>query len=608
MKKFITLFLFFCFTLFATEIEFSRFIKSQVALVNKINDDNVTQENIQDLIAQQSTLYKKALNKIMSNKKEFINKLELYESEMFATKKIMSINKRAGNKYALLRDEVKLKIYHVLRSQNMMIKDVLSALNADDISAYETLLNKYVGESRQRIEDIYSKDYHSYLELSDNSQVLRDAQQNIRDFYTLYDVSIDIVSYLYKFERKMYSLNKYSKYHLISFAVSLNALPFVETIDSFLYDYGLSVMKLFSIVLLVIAVYFFRKIVYVFLERLILKVDSLKKYSKEILDVQRKPIELLILVINLNMIIYVYNSFSTDENISRAFNIVYGVFISFMVYKLVNTIAKIKLDDVRSSDAKMKNDLINVGIKVINFIIFLIGLLVALYFAGVNLTAVLSGLGIGGFAVAFAAKDTISNFFGTLSILVSNVFSQGDWIDVNGTEGVVVEIGLRVTTLRTFDNALIAIPNGTIANADVKNWNKRTLGRRIRMNIGVKYSSRSEDIKNAVREIREMLQNHPGIATKDTKHEHLYSNIAKLVSQDDLEGVKKTLLVHLDEFAASSINIMIYCFSKSVRWDEWLKTKEDVMHKIMEILEKNNLDFAFPSLSIYNEKMEMEDK
>jgi len=100
-----------------------------------------------------------------------------------------------------------------------------------------------------------------------------------------------------------------------------------------------------------------------------------------------------------------------------------------------------------------------------------------------------------------------------------------------------------------------------------------------------------------------MLHNHPQIATKDTKYEHKteYGRMVKLVSKDDLEGVKKTLLVYLDEFGDSSINILVYCFSKSVEWEEWLKTKQDVMEKIMIIFENNSLEFAFPSLSIYNE-------
>ncbi|HFB53159.1 MAG TPA: mechanosensitive ion channel family protein, partial [Sulfurimonas autotrophica] len=197
-----------------------------------------------------------------------------------------------------------------------------------------------------------------------------------------------------------------------------------------------------------------------------------------------------------------------------------------------------------------------------------------------------------------------SNFFGTLAILASDAFSQGDWVEINGKEGTVVEIGLRVTTLRTFDNALIAIPNGTFASADIKNWNKRKLGRRIKMKLGVKYDSKRQDIKNAIEEIRDMLAHHPDIATKDTKYEHIkrqHGKVAKLVSKDDLEGVKRTLLVYLDEFSDSSINILVYCFSKSVMWEDWLRTKQDVMEKIMEIFEKNNLEFAFPSLSIYDE-------
>ena len=379
---------------------------------------------------------------------------------------------------------------------------------------------------------------------------------------------------------------------------------FLKRFDGFLERYNLSLLKLSAIFLLLFSIFFFKKITFTFLEKYILKVDILKSYSTEIITAEKKPIEMMLLLITLNIIVNIFNDFSLSKESSTLFNILYVFIVTLMIYRAINTIAKVKLSSFCDSDMKMKNDIINVGIKILNSIIVVIGLLVILFIAGVNLTAVLSGLGIGGIAVAFAAKDTISNFFGTVSILVSDVFSQGDWIEVNGKEGVVVEIGLRVTTLRTFDNALIAIPNGTVANADVKNWNKRTLGRRIRMNIGVKYDSKSQDLKNAVNEIRNMLDKHKGIATQNTLHEHLHESVAKLVSRDDLEGVKKTLFVHLDEFGPSSINILIYCFSKSVVWGEWLELKEDVMHKIMEILEKNNLEFAFPSLSIYNEKMD----
>lgn len=597
--------LFYSITLSA-DVKNSKFITTQVDLVYKINDSNATQEKIENLLVEQHRLYETALNTMMADKDTFLTKLNLYENEIFSIKKIISINKRAGNNYAVLRDEVQLKIYRVLKNQNIMVKDVLQALNSDSVDEYASALNKYVEVNRQSMKEIYSEDYHSYLDISSNSAILNEAQTNIKEFYALWEVNLDIVNYLYKFQNKMYSLNKYSKYHLISFVVYINALPLVEMIDPLLYSYSLSVMKLLFILFLILLVYFFRKIVYVAIENYILKIASLRKYSEELLAVQRGPLNLLALVINLNMILYVHNSFSTNATLASAFNVIYAFFLTVIVYRVVNAIAGIKLKNVTSLEAKMKNDLINVGIKILNFIILMIGLLIMLYFAGVDLTAVLSGLGIGAIAVAYAAKDTISNFFGTVSVLVSDVFSQGDWVNVNGQEGIVVEIGLRVTTIRTFDNALIAVPNGTFATANVKNWSKRTLGRRIKMSIGVKYDSKVSDIKNAVIEIRTMLENHPNIATKDTQHEHRRYRVTKLVSADDLEGVKKTLLVYLDEFGPSSINILVYCFSKSVVWNEWLETKEDVMHKIMEIMEKNNLEFAFPSLSIYNEKMDGE--
>ena len=584
------------------DVKYTSFIDGQIKIIQSMNENNTTQEKIQELVKKQDNLYELALDELMLHKQQHINNLEAYNSKIFALTKIMKINQRAGNTYAVLRDEVKIKIYEVMSAQNTMIKNILLSLDARSISAYEKKLNYYIVQNQKRIQEIYSKDYTSYLVLDDNAKTLKQAKKNIEIFYILKDINVDMINYLYKFENKMYRLNKYTKYHLIAPVIYINNLLLVKEINPILIPYGLNVIKIVIILFLFLLVYFFRKIVYVALESYILKIDLLSKYSKEILEKLKKPIELLVVIVNINMTIYVYNDFSSIDIVSKIFNITYGFIFTLMVYLVLNTVATIRLSELPSSKKQIKNELINVGIKIINFIIIIIGLLIMLHFAGVNLTAVLSGLGIGGFAVAFAARDTISNFFGTLSILFSDVFSQGDWIVVDKHEGVVVEIGLRVTTIRTFDNALIAIPNGTFANTDVKNWDRRTLGRRIKMSLGVKYDSKRDDLKNAIHDIREMLDKHPGIATANTKYSHRSWNAPKLVSMDDHEGVKRTLLVYLDEFGPSSINILVYCYSKSVVWSEWLEVKEDVMHQIMEIFEKNNLEFAFPSLSLYHEK------
>lgn len=602
MYKLVILFaLVFTTTLFA-EDKYSPFIVKQIALIEQMNESNITKIKIDKVLELQKQNYEEAIDTVMSMKDKFINNTYLYDDEIYGLQKIIRINKRAGNTYAVLRDEIQISSYKLLNNQNLMIKDILLALDYSDAKQFEKELNEKVVQNQLNNTELLQKDYSSLLDTEHTSTTFESAKVNLKEFNALIEINQDVVNYLYIFEAKMYGLNRYSTYNLITPILYINSLSIVKTVNPYLEKIGLNVIKLLIMISLIVLIYFLRKVVFLTIESLILDIEVLKKYSKNILEAIRRPIHIVISIIAINMIVSVYNDFSSLEILSKLFNVIYGFFFTLIVYKISNAVAKIKVHEMDSNNQEVKNEIINVGIKILNFIIMLIGLLIILYLAGVNLTAVLSGLGIGGFAVALAAKDSLANFFGTLSILLSDVFSQGDWIVVDNKEGVVVEIGLRVTTLRTFDNALIAIPNATLANNDVKNWNKRELGRRIKMSLGIKYDSKSDDIKNAVNEIRTMLDQHPEIATENTEYTHNYFQAAKLVSRDDLQGVKKTLLVYLDEFADSSINILIYCFTKSTDWDDWLTTKEDVMHKIMAIFEENNLEFAFPSMSIYNEK------
>ena len=583
------------------EEKYSPFIKEQMGYVSQMRDANLTQESIEAIIKKQTQSQLNELEAIIANKSDYLNRDDLYDSEIFTLEKIIKINKRAGNTYAVLRDEVQINTYKLIRSQNKMMKEILLSLDNADSNDFGNILNDIVVKNQLQSQDLLNLDYKKYLELDFNSKILRQAQKNIVDFYDILEVYIDIVNHIYSFENKIYRLNEYSNYKIIGLVLFINKIELVKIINPLLEFYGLNVIKILLILILSSFVYFIRKVLYVSLERYLIQLEIVKKYTESILQKIRKPLEIVIVLINIELIIYIYKDFQATEALTRFFNISYAILIIWLIYRVLNVVANIKIHDISTKDKKIKNEMINLGMKIVNFIIIVVGLLIVLKLAGINLTAILSGLGIGGFAVALAAKDSLSNFFGTLSILLSDVFSQGDWIVVDGNEGVVVEMGLRVTTLRTFDNALIAIPNATLANNDVKNWNKRKLGRRIKMSLGVKYDSKSSDIKKAIEEIRVMLDKHKGIATQNTKYTHNKYAQAKLVSKDDLEGVKKTLLVYLDEFSDSSINILVYCFSKTVDWQEWLDTKADVMHKIMDIFEKNNLEFAFPSMSIYYE-------
>ncbi|MCF6329957.1 MAG: mechanosensitive ion channel family protein [Sulfurimonas sp.] len=600
MKKILFL-LFIPFLLFSND-NFAPFVKEQLKIIKKMNSDDLNQTMMLDLVKLQEQMYKKHINYILSNKVQYLDETKVYKSDIFALRKIIKLNERLGKTYGVLRDEVLIKTYTILDMQTKMIQKLLKSLDDYDFNEYQKYTSDLFAQNQIDISKINNKDYIAQLELNLDTKTYNQAKENIKDFYAVIDMNHDIIKYFSFYDKKMYSLNEYAKYGLLGPVMKINNSELTQSINKFLAVVELSIVKIIFMLLVSVFIYIISKYVFQLFKNLIIKIKYIEKYSFDILKSINKPVKLTLILINIELVIYTYNDFVSYETTDMVFSIGYSILFTLVVYKILNSIAKIKISNMATSSKNIKNEVINISVKIINFLILIFGLLLVLHSAGVNLTAVLSGLGIGGLALALAAKDSLANFFGTLSILLSDTFSQGDWIVADGQEGTVVEIGLRVTTIRTFDNALISIPNANLANADIKNWNKRRLGRRIKMSLGVKYDSKAEDIKSAVVEIREMLLKHPKIASDETKINVNNSNEAKIISREDSHGIKKTLLVYLDEFNDSSINILVYCFSKTVIWSEWLEVKEDVMFKMMEIFERNNLEFAYPSISIYKEE------
>jgi len=584
--------------LLSAEQKYDPWIEQQLQLIFKSMDENITQKQIHTLVQERDRLYNHAIEQILLDKSLLQRKERHYDKEIFTLKKMIAINKRRGNKEAVLRDEVQLKSYRLIQLQNRMINKIFKALDTKKIDTFEKKMHEIIAQDQHEIEALDDLRYKEVLLEKTSNRILKQAQQNIREFYALKEINADILRYFSDEMNRIYRLNRYTRYNILRPVLYINHQPWAQTANSFLKPYGLSVIKLFMMLLVSLVILFIRKVLYGIIERLLLRIKFIGRYAKEVLDQIRTPISLLLLVLNVELLLFIYNDFSSTVMMRKIFNIIYTGFVTYIVFKELNTIARVKMENIHQANHQIKSELFNLTVKIINFIVIIIGILFALHFAGVNLTAVLSGLGIGGFAVALAARESLSNFFGTISILMSEVFSQGDWIEADGKEGNVVEIGLRVTTIRTFDNALIAIPNATLANKEVKNWSKRIIGRRIKMQIGVKYDSKREDIQKAIEAIYEMLREHPGIATEKTMYQDRSKKSAKLVSKEDELGVKRTLMVFLDEFGDSSINILIYAFTKTTVWRDWLETKQDVMFKIMEILERHHLAFAFPTITI----------
>jgi len=192
---------------------------------------------------------------------------------------------------------------------------------------------------------------------------------------------------------------------------------------------------------------------------------------------------------------------------------------------------------------------------------------------GYSVSGLLASLGIGGLAVALAAKDTLSNIFGSLMLILDRPFKLGDWIKAGDMEGTVEEIGFRSTRIRTFAKTLITVPNSIIANLPLDNFS-RMPKRRIKLTVGVTYATTPAQMQTAVESIRALLRSHPAID-------------------------QEFFLVNFTDFGASSLDIMVYCFTTTTVWGDYLDARQDLCLRIMRLLEAQGLEIAFPSRSVY---------
>lgn len=323
------------------------------------------------------------------------------------------------------------------------------------------------------------------------------------------------------------------------------------------------------------------------------------------IDKNQKPFSLILFfyAFSVCFAIFYYPS-PVNITINNIFYIIYVILFAWLVVGLLNSYGIMLVSKLAQRSGK--KEVANLIIKILYFIIIIIATLLVLAHLGFNVSAIIASLGIGGLAVALAAKDIIANFFASLIISFDDSFNQGDWIEVAGIEGNVVETGLRKTTVRTFDNSLVFLPNSTIMNANIRNWSKRKVGRHIKMILGVAYDAKPEQLEKCVNDLKAYLNENPLVAHADDSalNRHYSAKYRQnLVSVNDLEGYKNACYVGLSEFADSSINIELYFYTKATSSGEFRDARQALMLDFMRILEKNGLAFAFPSLSIYVENL-----
>ena len=228
----------------------------------------------------------------------------------------------------------------------------------------------------------------------------------------------------------------------------------------------------------------------------------------------------------------------------------------------------------RRGDVVDQTTVIGLG-KLMRLLVVILAVLMAAQNLGFQIGGLLALGGVGGIAVGFAAKDLLANFFGGLTIYLDRPFSVGEWIRSpdKSIEGTVEYISWRHTRIRGFNKNPIYVPNAVFTSIVVENPSRMS-HRRIRETIGLRYDDFNV-VAPVVAEIKAMLVDHEAI------------------------DEKQTLIVNFNQYGASSLDIMLYCFTHTRVWIEFHEVKQDVLLKIGEIIASHDAEIAFPTQTLF---------
>ena len=227
----------------------------------------------------------------------------------------------------------------------------------------------------------------------------------------------------------------------------------------------------------------------------------------------------------------------------------------------------------KSLNEKMDDTVFEFVLKITRVFIYIIAIFLVLAILEINLTGLIAGLGLGGVIVTLAAQDTAKNLFGGAMIFIDKPFVVGDWIEMDNYEGTIEDITFRTTRIRTFENALVNIPNAIIADASVTNWSKMEK-RRYKTNLCVELDTPLEKLELLKTRIEKMLQERESVF-------------------DD------SIIVRFDQITDNGMNILIYTYTNSVSYASYLKEVEDINVKIMKILNEENIELAYDTKTVY---------
>jgi len=262
--------------------------------------------------------------------------------------------------------------------------------------------------------------------------------------------------------------------------------------------------------------------------------------------------------------------------INGGFRFVLAINITWMIARLVDAlIAEYIVPLTEKTESDLDDQLMPIVRKGIRTIIWMLGVITALNNVGFDVGALIAGLGIGGLALAMAAKDTVSNFFGGIMIFTDKPFKIKERVKIGGYDGTIEEIGIRSTRLKTLEGRIVTIPNAKFTDSMVENVTMEP-SRKVVLNLGMTYDTSHDQMELAMRLLR---------------------NIA--VANDNLE---ENITVGFNSFGDFSLGILFVYFIKKEA--DIMQTQTEINMSILKLFGENNLEFAFPTQTIYTIKGE----
>ncbi len=298
------------------------------------------------------------------------------------------------------------------------------------------------------------------------------------------------------------------------------------------------------------------------------------QWDEKILEVITRPLALFLMA-GLWMLSYSNLQFSVQFNLYlRAILLVLMYFsVVWLVYRLVDILEFYLTGLTAATESKLDDQLVPLVRKTLKVFITIMGTIFVLQNLDIDVASLLTGLGIGGLAFALAARDTLANFFGSITIFLDKPFHVGDWIISNNIEGTVEEIGFRSTRIRTFYNSLVSVPNAKLADAAIDNMGMRRY-RRIKTVLGLTYNTSAEQMQAFVEGVRAIVQANP--KTRKDFYE-----------------------IHFNDYGDFALNVLVYVFLDVKDWSEELRERHNILLEILRLAEEIGVEFAFPTQTLH---------